>query len=180
MLNISKNALCISSSNTKYPEKNHGGYKMNLTMKFANPNVKPLLKTEGKLLTTPDKLIKTGCSDETDKHLEYFTWLIANGNDDYFYKLPVWYKNTRPHILERDKWECQLCKAQGRLTVVRRRGYVHHICEFKDFPNVALNYNNLITLCYRCHELTHDRLFKLHIQEPKENNFSNFEDTETW
>lgn len=149
-------------------------------MKFKNPNVKLIMDTEKKLLTTPDKLITTGCSDKLDElGLDYLNWLLANDQADHFYKLPIWYKKVRPEILERDKHECQLCKYYGTLTVVRKRGYVHHITELKHFPLLCLNYNNLVTLCYHCHELTHDRCFNIE-NIPTIDKYENFDAEETW
>ena len=149
-------------------------------MQFKNKNVPLVMESEKKLLTTPDKLITTGCPDRLDElGLEYLTWLLANDQTDYFYKLPIWYKKVRPEILERDKHECQLCKYYGTLTVVQKRGYVHHIAELKHFPLLALNYNNLVTLCYHCHELTHDRVFNINNIQTIDD-FENFDSTETW
>lgn len=149
-------------------------------MQFKNKNVPLVMESEKKLLTTPNKLITTGCPDRRDElGLEYLTWLLANDQADYFYKLPIWYKKVRPEILERDKHECQLCKYYGTLTVVQKRGYVHHIAELKHFPLLALNYNNLVTLCYHCHELTHDRVFNINNIQTIDD-FENFDSTETW
>lgn len=148
-------------------------------MKIKNPNVEIIQNKNGKLLATPEELLLTGCSDEIDKiGQEYLMWLFHNGEIEYLYKMNVWYAQVRPAILRRDNYECQLCKLNRRLTVVRQRGYVHHIAELKLFPRYALNYNNLVTLCYRCHEYTHDRIATLTDGELL--NFDNFNAEERW
>lgn len=149
-------------------------------MYIANPNAKIIYDKRHILLADPDELDLTGCSDLIDKvGIEYMNWLVTNDQADYFYKLPIWYKEVRPQILERDKRECQLCKMQGKLTVVMKRAYVHHMAELKLFPAYALNFNNLVTLCYHCHEVTHERVFNIN-NIPTIDTFDNFDSAETW
>ena len=149
-------------------------------MYIANPNGKIIFEKRHILLANPNELELTGCLDRINElGIEYMNWLILNDQADYFYKLPIWYKTVRPEILERDKHECQLCKLQGKLTVVQKRGYVHHIAELKEFPHMALNYNNLITLCYHCHEVTHERVFNINNIQTIDT-FDNFDSSETW
>lgn len=146
-------------------------------MKFENPNIKPLMTTNKRLLASPEELITQSPLEWTSKiDLDYLIWMIANGESDYFYKLTVWEK-FRPLVIERDKYECQLCKYHGKLTVLKKRAYVHHIAELKLYPQLALNGYNLATLCHDCHEQTHDRNWNA----PKEIEvFENFDDVETW
>lgn len=146
-------------------------------MHFENPNVKRILSTNTELLTAPDELVLTNCQDFSKQvDIEYLRWLISNGQEDSFYKLNIWVK-TRPLVIERDKYECQRCKYHGKLTVVRKRAYVHHIAELKLFPNWCLNFNNLITLCHTCHELTHDRIWN---NLPTIETYDNFDAVEKW
>lgn len=147
-------------------------------MKFKNPNVNLLMKTNKRLLATPNEMILNNCRDDSKKFdLDYLAWLIANGQEEQFYKTMIWRK-TRPLVIERDKYECQLCKYHRNLTVVRKRAYVHHIAEFKLFPDYCLNFNNLVTLCHTCHELTHERTW---ITPTKEiDTFENFDAVERW
>lgn len=85
-----------------------------------------------------------------------------------FYNSKEW-KRKRLDILRRDLFECQDCKqrllkaaAEGiRLTgddaKIRTACEVHHIKELRDYPNMALADENLISLCTQCHNLRHGR-----------------------
>lgn len=72
-----------------------------------------------------------------------------------FYKSKEW-KDKRLGILERDNWECQMCKANGRYS---RANTVHHIVELRDKPSLALVDSNLISLCGKCHNKIHPDKF---------------------
>lgn len=74
-----------------------------------------------------------------------------------FYHSSAW-RRVRKVVLQRDSYICQHCKAQGKLTPATE---VHHIKELEDFPDVALEVTNLISLCWRCHELTKQRKSKV-------------------
>ena len=95
-----------------------------------------------------------------------------------FYNSKEW-KRKRIDILRRDLFECQDCKqrlskaaAEGiRLTgddaKIRPACEVHHIKELKDYPNLALEDDNLIGLCTQCHNLRHDRNPKRFVRKKK-------------
>jgi hypothetical protein len=52
-------------------------------------------------------------------------------------------------ILERDKFTCQLCgKKGGKLQV-------HHLYLVSEYPDIALEDDNGITLCVKCHWQIH-------------------------
>ena len=72
--------------------------------------------------------------------MEYIQWIIE-GRVDKFYKSRLW-TNCRKKALERDHYECQT---------------VHHIKEIRDYPHLALELDNLMSLCRACHERIHDR-----------------------
>jgi len=72
-----------------------------------------------------------------------------------FYKSREW-RAVRLLALDRDHHECQECKRQGR---VSKGQNVHHIKELRDHPELALELDNLETLCIRCHNETHDKTF---------------------
>lgn len=145
-------------------------------MKIANPNVLKLLNTNGKLLSTPEQMDLTGKDRSMEFDMDYLQHLIMNDTMLGFYKSTIWL-HTRQAILERDKWECQLCKTRGNFTIVRKHAYVHHMAELKLFPQYCLNYNNLVTLCWSCHEETHER----YQFAPKEIDvFENFDASEAW
>ena len=87
-------------------------------------------------------------------------------NKRKFYNSVAW-RNKRDKIKKRDGYECQWCKQEGRLTIdtgeKNRNGrkknalIVHHIKELIDFPELRLTDENLVTVCFKCHEQHHER-----------------------
>ncbi|PKR79408.1 alpha/beta hydrolase [Halalkalibacillus sediminis] len=79
-----------------------------------------------------------------------------------FYKSKSWRK-LRLFVLERDNYECQECKRQGRVftsshnTDKHKNLDVDHIEELPDRPDLAMEPDNLETLCIRCHNRKHGR-----------------------
>ena len=109
----------------------------------------------------------------TEELLEFIKKCIAEDNMHAFYIKTVW-KNKRQDIIKRDHCECQCCKRNGKIKVVKiktkrksERAYVHHIKHLRDYPELALEDSNLETLCFNCHELEHidDRF---HFENKKE------------
>lgn len=78
---------------------------------------------------------------------------IKEGNVHYFYTSRTWRKK-RLEILERDNYECQICKQNGKVTVGTKKEplVVHHIKELKQYPELALVNRNLLSVCSSCHE----------------------------
>ena len=76
---------------------------------------------------------------------------IKQGREDKFYKSYSWQKK-RMQILERDNHECQRCKELG---VFGKGEAVHHIKHLKEFPELGMSDDNLITLCFNCHNVVH-------------------------
>lgn len=75
-----------------------------------------------------------------------------------FYGSTKW-RNLRLAILERDHYECQWCKAEGRLTTQYDSILeVDHIKELETNPELAIDPDNLRTLCKDCHNKRHDRM----------------------
>lgn len=94
-----------------------------------------------------------------------------------FYDSGVW-KKLREEVKKRDNYECQECKRQGRVTIdtneysesARRKKIqlvVHHIKELEHHPELALEIDNLETVCVDCHNKEHGREFGK--KEPKWN-----------
>lgn len=94
-----------------------------------------------------------------------------------FYDIPEW-KEVREEVKKRDNYECQECKRQGKVFIdtyefsnkAKRKKIklvADHIKELEDHPELALDMNNLETLCVRCHNIKHGRIFQP--QEPKWN-----------
>ena len=56
--------------------------------------------------------------------------VIKGGREDIFYNSRTWRKK-RLEILERDNFECQMCKDEGK---VSEADTVHHVKELRDYP----------------------------------------------
>lgn len=86
-----------------------------------------------------------------------------------FYDSKAW-QTKRIEILKRDRFECQDCMARIQKAVaegkwlpekekkIARAEHVHHIQELKEHPELALDNDNLISLCVRCHNIRHGRV----------------------
>ena len=82
----------------------------------------------------------------------------------HFYNSSDW-KRKRVEILKRDNWECQDCVSRvksnenlrGYERVINRANEVHHVKELREYPNLALEDDNLISLCTVCHNKRHGR-----------------------
>ncbi|SKB28419.1 HNH endonuclease [Acetoanaerobium noterae] len=82
---------------------------------------------------------------------------IKSGNEIAFYKSMVWLRK-RKQILKRDNYECQHCKLKGMYSKAET---VHHIKHLKDYPELAIEDNNLISLCNVCHNIVHPEKLKI-------------------
>jgi hypothetical protein len=73
--------------------------------------------------------------------------------DEYIQKFkdPRWQKK-RLEIFERDKWQCQVCLAEGDTLNIHHKYYCDD-CEPWEYDD-----NALVTLCERCHEYEKDYL----------------------
>lgn len=71
----------------------------------------------------------------------------------------------RESILKRDNYECQECKRQGKVFIPAMKPDkqktldVDHIKSLEEYPELALDPNNLETLCIRCHNIKEKRFF---------------------
>ena len=72
-------------------------------------------------------------------------------NIDEFYKTKRWEK-LRASVLRRDGYRCQRCKRYGRL---RQASTVHHIKHLDEYPELAYDPKNLVSLCAACHNEVH-------------------------
>lgn len=79
-----------------------------------------------------------------------------------FYKTDAW-QSLRLKVLERDNYECQECKRNGRVYTdhhdpdKHKRLDVDHLKEIEQFPELALEIDNCETKCVRCHNKKHNR-----------------------
>ena len=96
-----------------------------------------------------------------------------------FYNSKEW-KAKRVEILTRDNFECQDCRTRlkeaskkgiqlrGKDRYIARGVEVHHIKDLKEYPQLRLDDDNLISLCNFCHNLRHGRTGKSFNQVKKE------------
>lgn len=95
----------------------------------------------------------------TDKLIKY----IKEDKLIRFYKSKQWL-SLRLIALERDNYECQECKRKGNY---HKAENVHHKKEVKDYPLLALDLDNLVSLCIKCHNEVHRRLDQIPHKKPK-------------
>lgn len=102
--------------------------------------------------------------------LEELQSLVSDGDVHAFYVSKYW-KSKRKEILERDHYECQRCKGTFIIEskpikhiTITKATCVHHIVPLKDNFNLALVNDNLVSLCFNCHEIVEERAggFKAH------------------
>nr|WP_272075964.1 HNH endonuclease signature motif containing protein [Streptococcus dysgalactiae]WCE86584.1 HNH endonuclease signature motif containing protein [Streptococcus dysgalactiae] len=74
-----------------------------------------------------------------------------------FYHKTEWRK-LREVAIKRDNKECVWCTERGRLTTTNLE--VDHIKEVQYYPELALDLDNLRTLCKDCHNRRHGRYQK--------------------
>lgn len=67
------------------------------------------------------------------------------------YNSPRW-RRKRAAILRRDNYLCQNCKRYGRR---REAVVVHHIKHSDEYPELAFEDDNLVSLCEGCHNKEH-------------------------
>lgn len=104
-----------------------------------------------------------------------------------FYTSYTW-KKLRKQVIARDNYECQQCKREGKVFIdhggMNKSGkrkkitlIVHHKIELKDRPDLALDMNNLETVCVNCHNKIHGRYYRYAGFTPKKNKWA---DDERW
>lgn len=101
--------------------------------------------------------------------IERIRQLIKEDKIILFYKSARW-QQKKKEILMRDNYECQECKKKGKLTTIQHTKLdIHHIKELKDYPELAFDNNNLITVCVYHHNLLDGRI------KPRKDKFVNEE-----
>lgn len=81
---------------------------------------------------------------------------IRAGHKEKFYSSRTW-KKFRVKVLERDHYECQWCRNDKTKPRIVTATVVHHIKEVNDYPDLAFDMNNCVSLCRECHERHHGR-----------------------
>lgn len=94
--------------------------------------------------------------------VEQIRKMIEAGYVFDFYNDRYWRKLSKK-IIRENHGECQLCRAEHRLT---RATLVHHVLHLKDRPDLAYSrtytddtgeHMQLMPLCHDCHERIHER-----------------------
>lgn len=98
--------------------------------------------------------------------VEQIKKLIKNGNKKKFYDEKYW-KILSKEILERDNYECQECKKEGKISIKQhgKKLDIHHIKELEQYPEFAYDKNNLETVCVHHHNILDNK--KIFINKPK-------------
>ena len=97
---------------------------------------------------------------------------VMAGDVHAFYVTTEW-KKKRLEILKRDNNLCQrcLCKFDGghpnKKMKLTKAKYVHHIIPMKEAFDKALDDDNLVSLCFRCHEIVEGREQKFFTQKKR-------------
>lgn len=74
-----------------------------------------------------------------------------------FYRSGEWHR-LRDAVLQRDNYECQECKRNGKLTTRHDDILeVDHIKTVEEHPELATDMNNMQVLCKSCHNKKHGR-----------------------
>lgn len=79
-----------------------------------------------------------------------------------FYDSTKW-RTKRKEVLQRDNYECQLCKYQGKY---KEGQAVHHVKHLKQREDLSLTETNLVTLCLSCHNKVHPEK-RFEIKKPR-------------
>jgi 5-methylcytosine-specific restriction endonuclease McrA len=96
----------------------------------------------------------------TNEILTWIKYLIATNQVIRFYKSTIWQKKKK-EIWIRDNYECQECKKEGLVTLKQHTKLdIHHIKELKQYPELALDNNNLKTVCVRHHNILDNKCIK--------------------
>ncbi len=77
----------------------------------------------------------------------------ATQKEQGFYHTTAW-RRVRQIVLQRDNYLCKLGSSK-KCTLIATE--VHHIQPLEDFPELALDLDNLISCCWWCHEETKQR-----------------------
>ena len=103
--------------------------------------------------------------------------LIRAGNVKAFYDSTAW-KILREQALERDKHTCQFFLGlwndgkhfPDKIKIVEAK-YGHHIKPIKEYPELALELDNVTSLSFEAHEIVEDRkdLFKKRMKKKQLN-----------
>lgn len=87
------------------------------------------------------------------KRLRHVFLVVSLKKVNPFYKTQAWLK-CRAVILKRDGYRCQSCKRRNPKIPVPANT-VHHIKPLDEYPELALDEDNLESICPSCHNKEH-------------------------
>lgn len=79
------------------------------------------------------------------------SWREGKGIKEFDYNGKKW-KNKAEKIKRRDKYRCVWCRRYGKTSPAE---VVHHIKRVEDYPELAFENENLVSLCRKCHNKAH-------------------------
>lgn len=88
---------------------------------------------------------------KTKEQQRFYDKYIRNKDSKKFYNSATW-RRARVKILSRDNHLCQECLRHDILTPANA---VHHIKELENYPDLALDEENLESICNACHNKEH-------------------------
>lgn len=81
------------------------------------------------------------------------TAMIVRGDLSSFYNSRAW-RHLSHDVIRKHNNECYLCRKIGKVSIAI---ITHHVQELKKRPDLAYSIDNLIPLCFECHESIHQR-----------------------
>lgn len=85
--------------------------------------------------------------------LSWIKELIENGDTSPFYNTKEW-NSLREIKRRKEHYECERCRKKGKYSPGKN---VHHKKYLRDYPELALDINNLECLCDDCHYEEHHK-----------------------
>ena len=84
--------------------------------------------------------------------------LVSEDNTKKFYDQYYWRHRLRPVILQRDNYECQHCKKEGKVKLSKFcKIDVNHIKPLAEYPHLAYDESNLEAICVYHHNIADNK-----------------------
>lgn len=88
------------------------------------------------------------------KGLNNPNWKGGLGNENKIFRRSDEYKEWRNLVFKRDNYTCQDCKQIGGTL------HAHHVKSYKYYPELRIDVDNGLTLCFECHKKIHNWISK--------------------
>lgn len=86
-----------------------------------------------------------------NKGIRHWNWKGGTTTEDRAQRNSIKYKKWRIDVFTRDQYTCQMCGIKG----VKLNA--HHIKSFTTYPKLRFEISNGLTLCEKCHRITHKK-----------------------